>query len=137
MRLTAIVLFALTAASCRNDAPGDTPRLAAGRTTCERCGMIVGEARFAGGWVAEDGSSVLFDDTGELLVALASQPERKATAWAGDFESGRWTRVSEAAFVRVPGFATPMGTGVIAFASEAAAVSFTKSHPGAMLIPQS
>lgn len=126
----ALAVFLMLAAACRGDRPGDAPRLS-GYDACARCGMAVSEARFAAGWVDEKGESVLFDDAGELLTILAAEPSRAADAWVGDLESGRWIRVAEAVFVRAPGLATPMGTGVAAFASSAAADAFLRARPGA------
>lgn len=126
----AVLLLLLLPAACRGDAPGDAPRLS-GRDACARCGMAVSEARFAGGWVEPGGASVLFDDAGEMLVQLAGQPALAALAWVGDFESGRWLRLREAALVRAPGLATPMATGVVAFGSAGAAEAFIRSRPRA------
>ncbi|MBI3565790.1 MAG: nitrous oxide reductase accessory protein NosL [Elusimicrobia bacterium] len=127
-------LLALAAASalgaCRRDAPGDPPRYAAGRSSCARCGMAVSEARFAAGWVGADGESVLFDDAGEFLASAAAEPGRLAVSWVGDFETGEWTRAGAASFVRVPGLATPMGTGVVAFAARDRAAAFARARPG-------
>lgn len=127
----AVLLPVLLAAACAGAVPGDVPRYAAGRDACARCGMAVSEARFAGGWVGPDGQSVVFDDPGELLAALAENPERVRDAWTGDFETGAWVRAREAFFVRAPGLATPMGTGTAAFADRARAEAFARSRPGA------
>lgn len=127
----ALAAAVLALAACRGDAPGGPPRYVSGRDACARCGMAVSEARFAGGWIGPDGESVVFDDPGELLAALAEQPDRAASAWVRDFETGEWTRVREAAFVRAPGLATPMGTGVVAFAERSRADTFARSRPGA------
>lgn len=129
MRAGLLLALALLAA-CRGDAPGDPPRMT-GREACARCGMAVSERRFAGGWVGEDGASVLYDDAGELLAALEAKPEALERAWVGDLESGAWVRAKDASFVRSPGLATPMGSGVAAFGSAAAAAAFVAAHPGA------
>jgi hypothetical protein len=96
--------------------------------------MAVSESRFAGGWVGEDGVSVLFDDPGELFAALTEDSRRVSIAWVGDFETGAWTRARDAEFVRAPGFATPMGTGVIAFADRVRAEKFAAGRKGAILL---
>lgn len=126
----ALLALLLLAAACRGDAPGDPPRHT-GRESCARCGMAVSEKRFAGGWVDESGESVLFDDAGELLAALAERPALAAAAWVGDFESGRWIRLKEATLLRAPGLSTPMGSGVVAFASAGAAEALVRQRAGA------
>lgn len=134
-RASALLAAALLAAACGGDAPGGPPRVALGRTPCARCGMAVSETRFAGGWVAENGESVVFDDAGEMIEALSRAPAQAALAWVGDFESGRWLKYSTAVFLRVPGLGTPMGTGVIAFTNAAAAQRAAHARQGAALLP--
>lgn len=130
----ALLLTLALAAACRGDAPGSPPRYAPGRDACARCGMAVTERRFAGGWVGADGASVVFDDPGELFAALTADPGLAPAAWVGDLETGAWTRAREAVFVRAPGFATPMGTGIAAFADRRRAEAFARSRPGAVLL---
>ena len=134
-RASALLVAALFAAACRGDAPGDPPRVILGRTPCARCGMAVSEMRFAGGWVASGGESVVFDDVGEMIAVLGENPAQASAAWVGDFDNGRWTKYASAAFVRVPGLGTPMGTGVVAFADHMAAESAARSRAGASLLP--
>ena len=57
-----------------------------------------------------------------------------SAAWVGDFDSGHWTKYASAAFVRLPGLGTPMGTGVVAFADHTAAESAVRSRVGAARI---
>lgn len=131
-RPVAALVLALLAVACRGDAPGDPPRAALGRDSCARCGMAVTEARYAGGWVSADGTAVVYDDPGELLAALRSEPSHAAAAWIGDYETGAWVRVRDAFFVRAEGLATPMGTGVVAFAERGRAEAFLSSRAGAV-----
>jgi nitrous oxide reductase accessory protein NosL len=112
----AVLAAALVLAGCAQPRPGDRPAIVLGRHECARCGMIVSEQRYAGGWVADDGSSVAFDDVGEMLAALRERPELRARSWVADFASGDWLRLSQAHVLKIEGLATPMGTGWAAFA---------------------
>ena len=115
---------ALIFAACAKPRPGDIPTVHFGVDTCARCGMAVSEERFASGWVAEAGHSVVFDDVGEFVEAVRGQPGLARLAFVHDAEDGRWLRADDAYFIQIRGLATPMGTGFAAFASEARARSF-------------
>lgn len=128
MRLLA--LAALLLAACASPKPGDPPRVEFGRHECARCGMIVSEARFAAGYVDDSGETVAYDDLGELLADAAERPELKARAWVGDFNGRGWLKLGEAHVTRFAGFATPMGTGWLAFRSPAEADVFARARSG-------
>jgi len=117
-------MLALALAACSGPKPGDVPSIRYGVDPCARCGMAVGEERFASGYVDGAGRSVVFDDVGEFLQAMAADPSREPASYVHDAVEGRWLRAGGAYFVRVPGLATPMGTGWAAFASEPQARSF-------------
>ena len=123
MKSWAAVLI-LGLAACSGPKPGDVPSIRYGVDPCARCGMAVGEERFASGYVDGAGRSVVFDDVGEFLRAMAAEPSLEPASYVHDAVEGRWLRADGAYFVRVPGLATPMGTGYAAFASEAQARSF-------------
>lgn len=92
--------------------------------------MIVSEERFAAGYVGDDGEAVAFDDLGELLAAVEDRPELRARSWAKDMGTGRWLRLADAKLMRVPGLATPMGTGWVAFAKAEDAEAFLRARAG-------
>lgn len=126
----ALFVLLLLAAACSRPRPGDPPDIVFGRHECARCGMILSEERFAAGYVDEQGTTVAYDDLGELLSALEAEPELKARAWARDFTRGEWLPLSRAHVVRIEGLATPMGTGWIAFARREEAEAFARSRAG-------
>lgn len=121
-----LVAAALFFAGCGGPKPGDIPGIHFGSDTCARCGMVLSEERFTSGYVDSDGRSVVFDDVGEFIAAVRSQPALARIAFVHDGETSRWLRASEAFFIRIPPLATPMGTGFAAFALEAQARSFGK-----------
>lgn len=105
---------------------GGMPEIRYGRDACARCGMIVTEERFASAYVDSAGETVAFDDLGELLAAVAKDPALTSAAYVHDASDGRWLRASDAVFVKLPGLATPMGSGYAAFASEEQAAVFAR-----------
>lgn len=124
----------LLLAACRKPAPGDIPNVVIGRDACARCGMIVSEARFTSGYVDAAGASVAFDDVGELLAAATADETLSRAAFVTDAVDGGWTRAETAYFVRVPGLATPMGTGMAAFKDRAHAEAFAKERGGGAVL---
>lgn len=123
MRRAALLLALLTAA-CARPHPGDPPEIAIGRQECARCGMIISEERFSGGWIDPEGATVAFDDVGELLAAVEASPQLREGAWVRDFETSSWLRLADAHLARAEGFATPMGTGWAAFSKRSEADAF-------------
>jgi copper chaperone NosL len=122
MTRRALLLALLAAcAPARTEGP---PAARFGSDTCARCGMIVSEPRFAAGFRSDDGASVLFDDAGEALRALRGAPELAGRLYVNDLEEAGWVPAGEALFVRAAGFATPMGTGVVAFRDSGKAATF-------------
>ncbi len=105
----------------------EIPSLRAGRDTCARCGMIVSDARFAAGYVDAGGRSVLFDDAGEALDVVAASPDLAGRLWVQDTAGGGWQRGTAARFLSLPGYATPMGSGLVAFATGPGAEAFARS----------
>lgn len=118
--------LALLLLGCASPKPGDPPKVEFGRHECARCGMIISEERFAAGYVDDRGETVAYDDLGELLDDVGEQPALRTRAWAVDFNGGSWLRLADAHLLQVKGFATPMGTGWVAFASKAQAEAFRK-----------
>lgn len=120
----AALLLAAALAACSRPKPGDVPTIRFGADECARCGMAVSEERFAAGYVDGGGRSVAYDDVGELLQAMTADPSLELSSFVHDAGDGRWLRAAGAFFLRVPGLATPMGTGWAAFSSEARARAF-------------
>ncbi|MCR4295782.1 MAG: nitrous oxide reductase accessory protein NosL [Elusimicrobia bacterium] len=119
LALTAALVFSACARSL-----SDQPAIHYGRDACARCGMIISEERFASGYIGAEGETVAFDDLGELLTAVSKDPALVGKSYVHDAQDGRWLRADRAVFVKLPGLATPMGSGYAAFASEKEAGDF-------------
>jgi copper chaperone NosL len=119
------VAVALAISACARSS-GGPPEIHYGRDACARCGMIVSEERFASGYVAPGGETVAFDDLGEFLALVSMDSALAAKSYVHDAQDGRWLRATQAVFVKLPGLATPMGSGYAAFSSEAGAREFAR-----------
>jgi copper chaperone NosL len=124
MRKLALAAALVLSGCARSDSP--LPVIHYGRDACARCGMILSEERFASGYIGADGETVAFDDLGELLAAVSKEPALLAKSYVHDARDGRWLPASQAVFVKLPGLATPMGSGYAAFSSEAEAGDFAR-----------
>lgn len=94
--------------------------------------MVISEARFAAAFTGPEGQVKTFDDLGCLLQALAEMPgpATPPTLWGHDYASEAWLNLADATFVYQPDLITPMGSGLAAFASPAAAQAFAESGGG-------
>ena len=101
-----------------------------GRDTCGHCRMILSQPGFGG--EIRDGKGVLskYDDIGCLTAELAKMGAQVPTAWVEDHDSGKFVPLASAHLVRSSKVTTPMASGVLAFADEAAAKQFAASQQG-------
>jgi copper chaperone NosL len=122
-----------TGAGCGDDADAANkpPKITYGEDQCDRCKMILSEERFAAGLVAKNGDARLFDDAGEMIVALQEEGGLGThRAWVHDYESKQWIDATTAVFVDSSKIISPMGTGVAAFSTREAAEAFASHNMG-------
>ena len=99
------------------------PEIHYGEDACERCYMIINEARYAAAYMTSDGESRLFDDIGGMLAHYEDTAEDVAVFWVHDFETEAWLKADQAYFVESDHL-TPMGYGIVAFVDESRAKSW-------------
>lgn len=113
-RLLVVLIIGLVAGACGGDGEGP-PDLSIGRDVCDRCGMIISEARFAAGyWVGDE--DWIFDDIGGMMVFAEMAGDLDLmSAWVHDYDSEEWIRAEEAFYVMGTSIQTPMAFGIAAF----------------------
>lgn len=127
--LTAVLLVA-----CGSEIDFDQPPdIVYGQDVCERCSMIINEARYAAAYVTEDGQAHLFDDIGGMLAHHAEETGDVVVFWVHDFETEEWLNADEAHYVKGDHI-TPMGFGIIAFADRDRADSWAAAEGGMVMI---
>ena len=125
------VLLLLLLVSCRQAINLDEPpHIIYGQDVCDRCNMIISEARFAAAYMTIQGEMRHFDDIGDLLAHDQAVNEDVHLYWVHDFHSQEWIKANEAAFVLNPGLITPMGWGLAAFADPAEANAYATQNDG-------
>ncbi len=105
----------------------DPPDLRLGQHTCDQCGMVISDERFAAGWRAS-GSQQRFDDIGCMITNYRNAGRPNVKAWVHDYDSHSWIPAAPATFVVSSTINSPMAYGVAALnTSEAAAALATAS----------
>ena len=94
----------------------EPPDIRYGEDVCDRCMMIINEAKYAAAYVTPDGEVRRFDDIGGMAAYIDETPEDVAVLWVHDYDTEEWLKADEAFYVGSKDLATPMGFGIIAFA---------------------
>lgn len=130
--LCCIVSMLLLLAGCSGPDLEAPPQVRFGHDVCDECRMILSEPRYAAAFFDSDGAARRFDDVGDLLIYLhkGKAPE---LAWVKDYHTEEWLKASEAFYARCPELITPMGHGVVAFASRSQAEQLAAERNGKVL----
>lgn len=129
MRRLATVLIALLASACAGSRD-DLPEIVVDRSACSHCGMLISELRFASAYRAGDGEAKLFDEIGCMVAAARQETSEAMKFWFRDADDGGWIEGGGAVFVSSPSIRTPMGGGVLAFRTGAAADAAASRYAG-------
>jgi copper chaperone NosL len=131
--LLLILAGLITVASCSSGPDFDEPPdIRYGEDSCERCLMIINEARFAAAYVTDGGETRRFDDIGGMVAYIDEISEDVAVFWVHDFDTEEWLKAEEAFYVESQQ-QTPMGFGVIAFTEQQRADQWATENEGVML----
>lgn len=112
----------------------EPPEILYGQDVCSNCNMIISEENFASAYWTADGEARRFDDMGEMLEYMQSNPEERASTWVHDVNTAEWLRAEDAWIVMNAGLMTPMGTGIVAVANEEDANALAFDQDGAMVL---
>jgi copper chaperone NosL len=131
--LLLILAGLITVASCSSGPDFDEPPdIRYGEDSCERCLMIINEARFAAAYVTDAGEIRRFDDIGGMVAYIDEISEDVAVFWVHDFDTEEWLKAEEAFYVESQQ-QTPMGFGVIAFTEQQRADQWATENEGVLL----
>ena len=111
--------------------------LRVGLDTCPYCNMTILDARYAAQMVTRTGKVFNYDDVGCLLDHLLGYGGPRATPkelYVADFaaserKEARFIPAQQAYFLYSERIRTPMGTGLLAFASQAALEAYLREKP--------
>jgi copper chaperone NosL len=130
-----LLILALLAACGSGPDLDEPPDVRYGEDVCERCLMIINEARYAAAYVTPDGEPRLFDDIGGMAAYINEAPkdgvpEEVAVFWVHDYDTEEWLKAEEAFYVESEDLATPMGFGIVAFADKNRAEEWAADQAG-------
>ncbi|GBD11706.1 hypothetical protein HRbin23_01378 [bacterium HR23] len=123
-------------ASCKPSSGGEVkpPPIRYGRSVCATCGMIINEAKYSAGAVLAEGTGLVFDDIGCMVLYFRAHPEAKPLAFfVHDYPTEAWIRAESAFYVVSPRILSPMGYGIAAFAQRSQAEGFAQEKQGQVL----
>lgn len=131
MLLAASLVFLF---GCEPEIGDGPPNLNLGQDLCVHCNMIISDQRYAAASIVLiDGKKrvLAFDDTGDLLDYHVANPQIEVIKrYVGDANTRAWIEFEKAHFVHAPTVHTPMGSGILAYASEADAQAAAEKHAG-------
>ena len=130
-----VLLLGLLAGCSSSAEANGPPEITYGRDICIECNMIISEPRFAAAYRLDDGEAKAFDGIGEMVKHGRRTDDfaRITFAWVHDFDTEDWILVEDAYFVAGGSVVTPMGHGIVAFATEPAAIEHADGM-GAMVM---
>ncbi len=131
--LLSLALIGSLLLGCRSPQLDKPPDIRYGEDACDRCRMIISEARFAAAYVTRQGETRRFDDIGCMVQYHQEHAEEVAVFWVHDFETEEWLRADQAFFVRSAAVHTPMGYGIVAVGEESRADRWAASLQGEVL----
>ncbi|HZW34991.1 MAG TPA: nitrous oxide reductase accessory protein NosL [Isosphaeraceae bacterium] len=118
---------------CRSAAAAPTPpTIRYGEDVSAGCGMIIDDPRFAVGALPDRGAPLLFDDIGDFLDYRQAHALQLTAVFVHDYQTKEWVRADDAWFVQSPAVQSPDGSGLAAFASQAAARQFQERQGGTL-----
>lgn len=128
-----LLLFAALLTACASEVDFEQPPdIVYGEDVCERCSMIINEARYAAAYVTGDGQPHLFDDIGGMLAHDHELADDVVVFWVHDFDSEQWLKAEDAHYVKGDHI-TPMGFGIIAFAEPDRAQAWAAEEGGMVM----
>jgi copper chaperone NosL len=111
--------LALLIAACT--AAAGPPEVHWGIDECSGCHMILSAPEYAAAARNASGEEERFDDVGCMAGWLAERPSETWQVWVHDADVERWHPAQDAWFARSDARATPMGSGLTAHGTKAAA----------------
>jgi copper chaperone NosL len=132
--VVAPVLVVLVLAACASGPPPPV-EIDTKNDTCSWCRMAISDRRFAAQVVARGEEPRLFDDIGCLRDWLrgGGQAASGAAAFVADHRTRAWVSTARAVYAEVPGLATPMASGLAAWADDVSRSSDPDATGGAPL----
>lgn len=133
-RVFVIWLAVIVMSGCGSEINFDEPPdIRYGEDVCDRCNMIISEARFAAAYVTLRGQVRRFDDIGGMMDYYHDKKEEIAVFWVHDYTTSEWLKADDAFFVMNNELITPMGFGIVAVADKSQAETLALQEGGIVM----
>lgn len=120
-----MMTFALLVSACSKSEKFPPVAIDPEVDVCEVCNMAVADDEHATQLILESGRSLKFDDLGDLFVWTERNGlDDVNVQYVRDFHTSEWIELDDAHYAYDASFHTPMGFGVISFASKSDAEAF-------------
>ena len=133
MKPATALLLLVWAGACASRVSGP-PAIVVDRSVCSRCAMLISERAYAAAVRWADGREQVFDDIGCLVAAVPISKPDGAQYWFHDVTDGEWISGVNPVFVASAAMRTPMGGGVVAHRTRAAAEEAARRQGGRVVV---
>ena len=138
LRCLPVLAILLLAIACGGSTSPEPAKIRFGETLCTECGMIISQPKFAASFAYAESEgrfkSLPFDDIGDMISYMRSHSDLiPVGTWVHDYEREEWIAADGAFFVESSAIKSPMGHGIAAFATEAAANALAAEVDGTVL----
>jgi nitrous oxide reductase accessory protein NosL len=131
----------LMLSGCAKTEDAGPPEIRFGQDTCQACGMIIEDERYAAAVVTIGAGGVVekraFDDVGEMLEFAPPQGAQEVKRYVRDVTTRQWLEADRATLVKSTQVQTPMGSGIVAYRDPQAARDTAKAHGGTVVARKS
>jgi copper chaperone NosL len=128
----ALVAILLLLSACQSGVP--RPVAIEPEDMCAYCKMAISEKRFAAELIDREGQAFKFDDISCMTGFVKKrEPSNIAARFVMDFDTKEWVKAEQAFYVKSGEIKSPMGGGMIAFASESEARDAADKYRGTLL----
>jgi len=121
IKVIQLAALLLTLPGCTQPRPEGPPEIRYGQAECAHCGMIVTDDRYASAiraTIENEHRDFFYDDL--KCMYLNDRREKlpaEARRYVHDAETRAWLSIDQARFILDPEVQTPMGSGILAFAT--------------------
>lgn len=127
--ISIIMTFALIMTACGKTEKFPPAAINPEVDVCDVCNMAVADDEHATQLILDNGRSLKFDDLGDLFVWRERNGlDEVNVQYVRDYHTLEWIELDSAYYAYDASFHTPMGFGVVSFASKSDAEAFVAEH---------
>lgn len=121
MKYLIVISITLLFYACSRDMEIKPADIKYGQDVCAACSMIISEVRHSAQYILSSGDVKKFDDIGCMIDHITqtnNELDKIPAIFVRDYLTNKWINAKETHFLQSSQITTPMGHGIIAFASD-------------------